>query len=311
MTRLSNETVSLTQRQTDVTEALKKIRVDNSLSKEEIRAALDDVLAMVSQHRQLANYICLLSQVSVPTPRDTKSSPAASPSHGSESIEPPSQGIMMSGDEDVDTEVGSTGSLDVVNVDTDRDDTRATGHMGKSSAVAWAKRTADECENESNQDSIMGKQDTAFVRASYLTEDADVMHVDLSNIDAFEWPEPKLADDLVQSYFDTVHIAFPILDKANFMITYNSFSRGSRMMAPDRYIWLGTLNAMFAVTSFHANLTKNEHLRGHHNDHLIYCERAKLLCMQEGLLYQDANVSTTRALGMICLYYLATCRLNR
>jgi hypothetical protein len=218
---------------------------------------------------------------------------------------------MMSGEDEADAEVGSTGSLDVVNVDTDRDDTRATGHMGKSSAVAWAKRTADECQNESNQDSAVAKQDAGFSLASYLTEDADLEPVETNIINPFDWPDPKVADGLVQSYFDNVHLAFPILDKANFMITYNNFVRGSANISSDDIVWLGTLNALFAITSFHANLTKNDRLRGRYTDHMIYCERAKILCMDRGLLYQDARVSTTRALGLMCLYYLSTCRLNR
>lgn len=219
---------------------------------------------------------------------------------------------MMSGEEDVGAEVGSTGSLDVVNVDTDRDDTRPTGHMGKSSAVAWAKRTAEECENESNQDTgSIGKHDLGFTLASYLTEDTDVEPVDLSNINPFEWPSPRLADGLVQAYFDHVHFAFPIMDKANFMIDYNKFSSGPADIGPSDIVWLSTLNIVFAISSFHANLTKQGDLKGTYSDHLIYCERAKMLCLDQGLLYQDARVSTTRALGLLCLYYLGTCRLNR
>jgi hypothetical protein len=48
MARLSIETVSLTRQQSGVAEALKTIRKNSSLTKEEMRAALDDVLAMVS-----------------------------------------------------------------------------------------------------------------------------------------------------------------------------------------------------------------------------------------------------------------------
>jgi hypothetical protein len=48
MSKLSKETNSLTQHNTDVTEALRRIRLDAHLSTDDMRAAIDEVLAMVS-----------------------------------------------------------------------------------------------------------------------------------------------------------------------------------------------------------------------------------------------------------------------
>ena len=214
---------------------------------------------------------------------------------------------FISGEDEPDAEDGSTGSLDVINVDTDRDDTRATGHMGKSSSVAWAKRTVEECNNE---DTLAGKQTRGPSLASYHTEDADLVEVHMSNIDPYEWPDSKLADTLLQTYFDHVHSVFPILDKATFMVTYNSFRRGSHDITYSERVWLATVNAIFALMAIHAHLTKSE-FQGHYNDHLVYCTRAKLLCLDEGLLYQDSRVQTTRALGLLALYFIAAGRLNR
>lgn len=47
MTQLSRETKSLNQHNSSVTEALRQIVQDNSLSREGLRAAIDTVLAMV------------------------------------------------------------------------------------------------------------------------------------------------------------------------------------------------------------------------------------------------------------------------
>jgi hypothetical protein len=49
MTRLSKETNTLVQHQSDVTEALTRIRLDTNLTSDGMRAAIDDVLAMVSE----------------------------------------------------------------------------------------------------------------------------------------------------------------------------------------------------------------------------------------------------------------------
>jgi hypothetical protein len=214
---------------------------------------------------------------------------------------------FASGEEEADAEVGSTGALDVINVDTDRDDTRATGHMGKSSSVAWAKRTVEECQNE---DRVAGKQAIGFTLASYHTEDADLEVVDMSNVNPYEWPDSKLTDTFLRAYFDHVHTVFPILDKANFMVNYNGFRRGSQDITYSERIWLAKLNGVFAIMAIHAHLTKSEY-QGHYNDHLVYCARAKMLCLDEGVLYQDPRVSTTRALGLLSLYFIAAGRLNR
>lgn len=195
-------------------------------------------------------------------------------------------------------------------MDTDRDDTRATGLVGKSSAVAWAKRTAEECGPGRSNPAALGKRDIPFAPASYHTEDADFEESEVSNVDMFEWPDPRVADALVRSYFDHVHKAFPIVDKAAFTLKYTHFRPGSSDLSPEDLIWLGTLNTVFAISAVFAHLTKSP-TRGHHNDHLLYVARAKLLCLDQGILYRDARVSTVCALGLLCLYYVSTCRLNR
>jgi Fungal Zn(2)-Cys(6) binuclear cluster domain len=48
MSKLSKETDSLSQHNADVTEALRRIRLDTHLSTDDMRAAIDEVLAMVS-----------------------------------------------------------------------------------------------------------------------------------------------------------------------------------------------------------------------------------------------------------------------
>jgi hypothetical protein len=215
-----------------------------------------------------------------------------------------------SDDSFADAEVGSTGSLDVINVDIDQDETRATGHIGKSSSVAWAKRTAEECSQSSHQETTLGRHDTGFTLASYHTEDADVEYVDTSNIDRYEWPDPKVADRLIQSYFDHVHNIVPILDKTAFQSKYSRFVRGSDDLGVEDSVWLAMVNTVFAISSVYFDLTKAPD-RGSHQDNLIYCARAKMLLLDQGLLYQDARISTTAALGLLCLYFITTTRLNR
>lgn len=213
-------------------------------------------------------------------------------------------------DDDNNEEVGSTGSIDVVNVDTDRDDTRATGHVGKSSAVAWAKRTADELRPEEGETPAFGMPKAGHVLASYHTEDADLEQFDTRNVDCYDWPEAAVADALVQSYFDTIHKSFPLVDRDTFMSTYNNFSRGSTHLSEEEKLWLGSLNVIFAIGAVYAHLSKNPY-QAHHSDHSIYLARARIICLDGALLYEDPRVQTVSALGLLCLYYLATYRMNR
>ncbi|PVH70541.1 hypothetical protein DL98DRAFT_504521, partial [Cadophora sp. DSE1049] len=277
----NRKSTSLSRHFNDVTNALHRIKLDIKLSSDDMRAAIDDVLHMA------------------PTPVSSNDDDEPTFRANRQSSEAEEQGI--SDNEDLDM-VGLTSSPDLTHTNTDRDDTRATGYMGKSSSVAWAKRTADE--------TFTGGH-AGLVLSSYYTEDADVEFFDTSNVNPFDWPDPKLADTLVESYFATTHKACPIVDKFNFMRRYNQFDRSSSIdLSTEDIIWLGTLNTIFAVSAVHAHLTRCRN-RGHDWDHLVYVARAKMLCLDAGLLYEDANVPTASALGLLCLYFIVTCRLNR
>lgn len=208
---------------------------------------------------------------------------------------------------DDDYEVGSTGSLDVINVDTDRDDTRGTGHLGKASAVSWAKRTKEECRRNSRPGM---RSDIGHTLSSYHVEDADVEYVDTSGVLSYDWPEYKVADILVRVYFDRTHQTFPILDRASFMEKYNSFPRGANNLGSSDTIFLGTLNIVFAISSVFGDLTNHDD-QGHVDDHLIYCARARALCMDQDFMFHDARLSTTCFMGLLSLYYVSNCKLNK
>lgn len=286
---MSKQSRSLSRHNEDVADALRRIRLDTNLSTEDIREALDEVLSMAPR----------------PATLDEENRPSAS----RDSSDTDEDGTV-SGNEDIDMEVGSTGSLDVTDVNTDRDDTRATGHMGKSSSVAWAKRTAEACQADTECTSTASKHPKGLGVSSYHTEDGDLEFFDTSGINCFDWPDPKVADALVQSYFETVHKSLPLVDKINFMSRYKQFDRSAVDLSKEEIIWLGTLNTIFAISAVYAHLTRSQH-RGHYCDHQMYITRAKTLCLDQGLLYEDARVSTTSVLGLLCLYFIATCRLNR
>ncbi|KAF4627281.1 hypothetical protein G7Y89_g10875 [Cudoniella acicularis] len=251
----------LYQQNLEITEALKRIQLDTDLSKEGMRVAIDEVLSMTHPESREIDF--------------------PNPTQGGHSEEPDD---LQDRDEQDDVEDrGSTGSHDVIDVDIDRDEARPTGHMGKSSSVAWAKRTAEECRYTDGQEPSAGIQYPDLVPPSYHAEDADFEYLDVSNINMYERPESKLAEALLQSYFDHVHPVFPILEKESFKFKYNNFRQGSSDASPEDLIWLGTLNIIFAIMSYYAQLVASPH-HGLYHDHLIYCARAKMLCMDQRMM---------------------------
>ena len=223
-----------------------------------------------------------------------------------------SPGAQEATEEDMDDqdEVGSTGSVDAVNIDPDRDDTRATGHLGKSSSVAWAKRTASEIQAGTDDSSITSRE-ADFNLPSYYTEDSDISYqVDEGNLNIYQWPNSDLVSALINSYFENVNNILPIVDKLKFEAWIATAVPGSSQLSESDTIWLSTLNLMFAVAAYHAHLTNAPH-RGEHYDHIIYCARAKKLAMDERLLYRDARLSSVCSMSIQCLYYLSICHINK
>lgn len=214
------------------------------------------------------------------------------------------------GDSDDQMEVGSTESLDLIDNDADRDDTRQTGHLGKSSSVAWAKRSAMEVSGIKGQDSVLGTQSGGHTMSSYHTEEADLDYVDTTRIDPFEWPEDGVSRKLLDIYWAHVHDIYPVLDKSSFQSSYKEFPRTSRYLSIDQRIWLATLNSIWAISCVFARLASGD-FQPHHDDHFLYIAKAKSLSKELDLVYGDPRISMVQFLAVIGLYYLTTNRLNR
>lgn len=214
------------------------------------------------------------------------------------------------GECDVHADVGSTGSLDVIDIDADKDETRATGHMGKSSSVTWAKRTAVELNTTGDQGGLLGRKESGLTIASHHTEDADIEVVDTTGVNPYEWPDLTMSQSLINIYFQHVHEAFPALEKATFLEEYDTFPKGSSNISRDQKVWLATLNTIWGVGAVYSRLAK-KNLPSHPNDHLFFIARAKALHTETGVVYEDGRIATVLSLALLCIYYIGTNRLNR
>jgi hypothetical protein len=216
----------------------------------------------------------------------------------------------------VDGEVGSTGSLDATNVDPNADTTaRATGFIGKSSAVTWIQRAARQSsvnrEDSGQPNSQLGHGTISLPAASYHNQDGDQMGIEDLEINPYEWPTSAVAHKLVESYFVNVHLSFPVVLRKDFLTTFANFPRGETISLTNaQRRWLCLLNIVFALGARYAHLIDADY-RGDHRDHILFFARAKALGMNSQLLYEDAELQRISCLGLLGLYLLANNQLNR
>lgn len=224
------------------------------------------------------------------------------------------QDLVMLGEENADAEVGSLRSLDVINEDTNRDKhTRAAGFMGKSSAVTWVQRAKKAATHDLEDERRVRRStgtpaNSSFIDSTYHAEPGDILTVQTEEVNALEWPPPAVARALVDSYFDKVHVSFPILSRTDFYRKFETFPKDQ--ISTEDQCWLALANMVFAIGAKFAHLT-NADSRGDDRDHLVYYARARALGMDQRTLNQDPELQHTVCLGVLGLYLLTTDQLNR
>ncbi|KAK6522023.1 hypothetical protein TWF281_002593 [Arthrobotrys megalospora] len=135
-------------------------------------------------------------------------------------------------------------------------------------------------------------------------------YVPLPNLeDCFGRPERKIADTLLDAFFSTVQLAFPIVFRPKFMKEYEAYMDNNFEPQPFR-TWLASLNTIMAIGSFYAHLT-DASWKGDANDHLFYLGRAKTLFFRHEVLFNNPDQRQVQALGLLGIYLLATKQINR
>ncbi len=232
----------------------------------------------------------------------------------SDTKESEGQDSICQGEDEAAAGVGSPGSLDVINEDTNRDErSRAAGYMGKSSAVTWVQRAKEAvAQDPKGEGGLRTSTETTvngtFTASTYHGEPADFLVVQTDEVNPFEWPAPALAKALVDSYFAHVHVAFPVLLKKDFYKTVNTFPRDH--VSREDQCCLSLINMVFAIGAKFKDL-KDSDYRGDDRDHLVYYARARALGMDQRTLNQDPELQHIICLAILGLYLLATDQMNR
>ncbi|KAF3314920.1 hypothetical protein TWF173_004144 [Orbilia oligospora] len=204
-------------------------------------------------------------------------------------------------------------------------------YLGTSSDMSWLQtiiddgssgtpRSTQQTEQEEGSREIIGQGGDigeALETARATSEGLRSYHLDdltpyvpLPSIDeCFGRPERKIADTLLDVFFSTVQLAFPIVFRPKFMKEYESYMVHNIEPQPIR-TWLASLNTIMAIGSFYSQLT-DASWKSEPNNHLAYLGRAKRLFFCNEILFNNPDQRQVQALGLLGIYLLATKQVNR
>ena len=236
-------------------------------------------------------------------------------------------------------EVGSNEDLDTMDEDLLRNEqSRATGYLGKNSAVQWLRRIHHEAdtagqEGASNEGPYgppgKGAKATA-ARAEALKErqsknpfpllhtsscsfylDDETVDMDFV-VDPLDLPPLETAERLVNCFMETVQNSYPILAKKTFVTQfyhyYNSVARGIPYQLPQK--WQAMLNLVFAIGAAYSHLI-GASWRADDRDHFLYHSRAWALSLKDPWWFSHPDLPQTQITGLLALYYLTIGHVNR
>ena len=211
--------------------------------------------------------------------------------------------------------VGSMGSTDHVDYDAiqrSRPETKTPSYVGQASEVAWMQRLGRELKKEAGKEPWIlpsiggpssGRQDPPW------PEDMDSSVVG-DQLDPFGLPIKSTADALLNTYFKTIHPAFPILDEVSFLRDYELHFASTENDPTKSGISMALLQTVFAIGAVHAHVT-NSNYAGDDRDHLLYFARSRVLGTHTGLLSEQISMGQVQLMGLAAVYLIATDQTNR
>ena len=204
------------------------------------------------------------------------------------------------------------GSADHINQD-DSMEQRFAHHVepfkGQSSESKWIEKLNKELLPKQKAHVARARNmDQGFASHTYA-EDMDTAVVG-HQIDPFSLPVKSTADSLVNAYFSTIHLSFPLLNKLDFVSQYDELYSS---MDPEGFrnrTFIATLQLVFAIAAVHAHLVQAD-WTGDARDHMLYFSQARVLAVDTGILNDDCYLSQVQVFGLGGIYLLVTNQLNR
>ena len=181
---------------------------------------------------------------------------------------------------------------------------------GQSSDMQWMRRLANELKYEASERKQSQLPFPFFTRSSIFTEDNESAVVG-DNVDPFQLPIGTTADALVDGYFTTVHVSFPILHQPLFKHQYNKLKLvWHKPVEFEDTMFITTLQLVLAIGAVHARLSSSVEVSDD-RDHLLYFVRARMLAVDSGVLNDQVHLGQAHVFGLGAMYCLVTDQMNR
>lgn len=157
--------------------------------------------------------------------------------------------------------VGSLNAIDTVDEDVSRnEESRASGYIRRNPEIAWmhrlGKQAAEKNDDDDLQPEVAVRQNQppmsnmgSLTSVNYHLDDYRLSSREI--IDPFYLPPRAVADQLFNTYMDSVDPSFPIIRKALFTAQYRQLSSGVTRGPGSK--WLAILNLVFAIATKHCS----------------------------------------------------------
>ncbi|KAJ5123579.1 hypothetical protein N7448_009676 [Penicillium atrosanguineum] len=208
------------------------------------------------------------------------------------------------------SDLGTTGypliTIDHTEEDFNRDEKiQAMGFVGEHSEMVWLYRLKRDLDQESATPASDNSDRPSISSLNYFQDDREIST--LVNVDPTYRPPQELANALVNTYFEAVHPAFPVIGKTIFQSQYQSFYSSTNVRPGKR--WLAVLNLIFAIASKYSLLVESQPLVNTGED-LVFFARAWRLSIGNVAL-DHPNLQQVQVEGLAAFYLLSTGQVNR
>jgi hypothetical protein len=141
---------------------------------------------------------------------------------------------------------------------------------------------------------------------NYFQDESDIAL--LEDVDLWGRPPQHIADQLVEVYFQTVHPAFPVIEKSMFLRQCQSLYTNRNMQPGKR--WLAILNLIIAISARHSLLMGNRSME-EYGEHRVYFSRSWWLSRGGDTLFDNPNLQQVQIEALTGFYLLSVGQVNR
>ena len=200
------------------------------------------------------------------------------------------------------------------------DETGTPAFAGQASDTTWLQRLREELNQDPQPKPPKQRErlSTSSSRSSagsmggpkpWMMEDTDRSIVG-EQLLPFELILKDDAGHLIEGYFNSVHISFPILHQMQFLRQYEDLYDTMDQPNYADQIFIALLQLVFAIGAIHAHVTDADWV-GDPRDHLLHFARARELAVNNGILNDACSIVQVQFFGLAAMYLLITDQVNR